>query len=211
MSLNVKNPCNAFTYPSNRHEVFHFQVCLSSVSRRSSVELWKTSTCCVVLLVAITALRDSHSCSSGLFSGSKFSLVGFLVLVVRGVDLGLYYWLLLSSELESPVGPKGVSIVLIVSSSWGSNPYSSASYSASFATELPPSVCCWKHCWCLLSSPRCSVTGSRPLSLLSDSWNLHRIPYSSSISSVVSGPTFMWRVLVKEAISSSLCLVIPSA
>ena len=62
-------------------------------------------------------MSDSHSCSSGEFSRSKFHVVAFLSLVVGGGDLGRCDSLLLSSELLSPVGPGGAGVVLVVSSS----------------------------------------------------------------------------------------------
>ena len=43
--------------------------------------------CLVVLLVAITSVSDSYSCSSRDFSYSKFLLVAFLGVVVGGADL----------------------------------------------------------------------------------------------------------------------------
>ena len=60
-------------------------------------------------------MSDSHSCSSGDFSRSKFLVVAFLGLVVVGGDHGRSAWLLLSSQLLSPVGPGGAGVVLVVS------------------------------------------------------------------------------------------------
>ena len=71
----------------------------------------------VVRLVAITPVTDSHSCSSGDFSSSKFLIVAFLGFVVGGGDLVRSDSLLLSSELLSLGGPVGAGVVLVVSCS----------------------------------------------------------------------------------------------
>ena len=115
--MNAKNLSSAFTHPSNLCEFFHLLSSPSSVSGGSSLIPLRALLFFVVLLVPITPVSDSHSCSSGDFSRSKFLVVAFLGLVVGGGDLGLSDSLLLSSELLSPGGPGGAGVVLVVSSS----------------------------------------------------------------------------------------------
>ena len=146
ISLNAKNLCYAFTYPSNLCEFFHLLLSASSVSSGSSlIPLRALSHSLVVLLEAITAVSDSHSFPSGDLSPSKFLLVAFLAVVLVGANLGRSDSLLLSAVLLSPLGPVGARVVLVLSSLCRSDPFSSASYSASFSTESPPSISCSKR------------------------------------------------------------------
>ena len=117
ISLHVKNVFNAFTYPSNLCEFFHLLTSLFKVSSESSFKPLIALLFCVVLLFAITLVRDSHSWSSGDFSNLRFLLVALCGVVVGDGDLGPSNTLLLSSELRSPGGPEGASVVLVVSSS----------------------------------------------------------------------------------------------
>ena len=115
--MNAKNLSNALTHVSNLCEFFHLLSSPSSVSGGSSLIPLIALLFFVVLLWPMTAVSDSHSCSSGDFSRSKFLVVAFLGLVVGGGDLGRSDSLLLSSELRSPGGPGGAGVVLVVSSS----------------------------------------------------------------------------------------------
>ena len=65
--------------------------------------------------MAITSVRDSHSCPSADFSRSKFLVVAFLSLVVVAGDLGQSGSPLRSSELLSPGGPGSTTVVLVFS------------------------------------------------------------------------------------------------
>ena len=101
ISLNVKNLSNTFTHWSNLCEFFHLLSCPCRVSGGSRFQPVRALLFLVVLLIAITRPSDSHSSSSGDFSGSKFLLVAVLGLVIRHGDLGQSDSLLMLAALLS--------------------------------------------------------------------------------------------------------------
>ena len=182
-------------------------ICIQSFCRIECCSS-KTLLLFVVLLMTITAVRDSHSSSAVDFSPCMSLLIAFLALVIVGGHLGRSDSLMLPTELLCPGGPGRSAVGFVVSSLWWSDHSTSVLLSPCFATYSPPSVCCWKRCWRLLSSPHYGLTGSRPLPLLDDSWNPPSIPWSCLISSSVTRHTYKWQPVIMRALSLSHSLVI---